>query len=213
MYKIDLLEGQGLPIRTRPAGIAVAVTTFLVPGIIALALLGFFLINRVDIAVARQSIARTQIKTDKLSESLELHRSMEAKLNDIEVNMSEVSSSFYRHNQWTGVLVVLVENMPESMVLTDLELRQSSVRKQIPKKDQPDQMMDIRIPVRTLLMKVSGKANDSSDEEVRKFRDRLLASESLKSQLQEIRVSQESGTKDNPQMTSYEIECIFKPRL
>ena len=40
MFDIDLLKGQGIPIRSRPEGVAVAIVTVAVPVIIAIVMFG-----------------------------------------------------------------------------------------------------------------------------------------------------------------------------
>ena len=74
-------------------------------------------------------------------------------------------------------------------------------------------MVDITVPVRTLRMIVFGSPWSNSDEVVRDFRDRLLASDSLGPRLQNIEVSQEFSTLEGQDVVSYEINCIFKPGL
>ena len=45
MFTIDLLKGQGIPIKSRPTGIAISAAAVAVPVIIAIVMLGFYLRN------------------------------------------------------------------------------------------------------------------------------------------------------------------------
>ena len=213
MFTIDLLKGQGIPIRSGPEGIAVAAVAFAVPIIIAIVMFGFYLSNSITMAVQRQDIVKYQAKADALSDAVELQKSFEKEKNAISSGLSEVSSSIGRHTQWTPVLVALVENMPDSMVLTKLEVKQRSVKRKVPGKDDPGKMVDISIPVRTLQMKVCGSAQSNCDKAVRDFRDRLRQSTLLGPKLEGIRVSQRFDTLRGRDVVSYEMDCAFKPGL
>jgi hypothetical protein len=101
--------------------------------------------------------------------------------------------------------------MPDSVVLTSLEVEQDSVKKKVPKKDDPKKTVEISVGVRTLRMKVSGGPQRNCDEAVKEFMDRLSSSEYLEPRLEKISVSQESEKIDGQDVVSYEISCVFKP--
>jgi len=209
MFTIDLLKGESIPIKSKPEGIAAATATFAVPVIVAIVMFGFYLINSIAISIQKQEIVNYETKTNELSDAVELQKSFEKEENVINSSLSEVSSSIGRHTQWSPVLVTLAENMPDSMVLTNLEVEQRFVRSKVPKKDDPQTMVNINVPVRTLRLSVSGKPQDNWEEAVRDFRDRLRFSTVLGPKLEDIRVSQHVE-KD---VVCYEIDCIFKPGL
>jgi hypothetical protein len=98
-------------------------------------------------------------------------------------------------------------------VLTGLEVKENSVRKKVPQKDNPQEMVDMNIPVRTLRLSVSGSPQQNCDEAVRDFRDSLRSSSLLGPWLENIAVSQESEMLEGQDVASYEIDCVFKPRL
>jgi len=111
------------------------------------------------------------------------------------------------------VLVTLVENMPNSVMLTGLAVREDSVRKKVPKKDNPQEMIEANVPVRILRMSVSGSPQYDCNKEVRDFQERLNSSAFLGPKLENIVVSQESETLEGRDVASYEIDCVFKARL
>jgi len=213
MFTIDLLKGQGLPVKSRPEGIAIAATTLAVPVIIAIVMFGFYLRNKIIISVQKQEIANYETKIAKLSDAVELQKSFENEKNAVSSCLSEVSTSISRHTQWSPVLTTLVKNMPDSVVLTELEVKQSSVKRKVPKKDDPKKMIDISVPVRTLQINVCGSPQSNCDKAVRDFRDRLRSSAFLGPKLENIRVSQRFGTLESRDVVFYQIDCIFKPEL
>ena len=215
MFTIDLLKGQGRPIRTKPQGVAIFVATFAVPALAAILLVGYYVRNQVIISVQRQNIANIDAQTQRLADDLKVKEAGEREKSTINACMADVAASIHRHIQWSPVLVALVENLPDSVVLTTLEVKQQWVKhKAVAGKDGSDQKSDISVPVRTLKIRVSGNPSYDCDREVKKFRDRLRASEFLGPQLEDIVIaSQGQDTLDGHDVVAYEINCVFKPGL
>jgi len=213
MFTIDLLKGQGVPIKSRPEGIIVAAATLIVPILIAMVMFSYYLHGKVVISIHKQEIVNYEAKINALSDTVELQKSFEEKKEIINSSISEVKSSIGVHVQWTPVLTTLVENMPDSMVLTKLEVERNNVRKKIPKKDDPQKLVDVIVPIRTLQIGICGHPQNNYDEEIRGFSDRLRSSNLLGAKFEDIRVSQELGVFEDQEVVSYVIDCIFKPGL
>jgi len=213
MFTIDLLKGQGIPLRSGPGGVAIAAVTVAIPIIGAMAMVGLYLHNRVIVSVKQREIVRWQAKIGKLSDAVELQESLEKQKVVYRDCLSEVKSSIDRYTQWSPVLATLVENIPNSVVLTDLEVRQHFVKRKVPRKDNPEVMIDVDVPVRTLRMSVRGRPQHNCDKAVRDFQDRLRSSDVLGPRLKNIVVSQESGTIGGQEIISYQIDCAFEPGL
>ena len=202
MFTIDLLKGQGIPAKSRPEGIAIAAVTFAVPIIIAIVMFGFYLSNIINISIQKREVVRYKKKIDQLSDALKMQKSFEKEKNVINSYLTEASSSITRHTQWSPVLV-----------LTSLEVKQRSVRRKVPKKDDPKTMTNISIPVRTLHISVCGSPQTNCDKAVRDFGGRLRSSALLGPKLENIKVSQGFDILQNQDVVSYKIDCVFKPGL
>ncbi len=213
MFTIDLLKGQGVPMKSSPGGIAIAAITVAVPLTVAIIMFGFYLNDITTASIKEQEVARCQAEIDKLSGAVEMQESLEKEKIVYGDALSEVKSSIRRYIQWTPVLVTLVENMPNSVVLTALEVRQDSVRKKVPKKDTPQELIEANVPVKILRMSVSGRPKYDCNKDVRDFQERLNASAFLGPKLENIIVSRESETLEGRDVPSYEIDCVFKARL
>jgi Tfp pilus assembly protein PilN len=174
---------------------------------------GLYIRNKVVISVHANTIANYQAKIDKLSDALQMQKSFEEKINTYSNILSEISSNLDKHTQWSPVLVTLVQNMPESVVLTTLDVKQRSVRKKVPQKNNPKQMTDASIPVRTLQMTMSGRPQSNCDQDVRNFSDSLRSSSLLGPKIEDIRISQGLAKLDGEELVSYQIDCIFKPGM
>jgi Tfp pilus assembly protein PilN len=213
MFTIDLLKGQGVPRKSRPAGMAVAGVAVAVPVIAAIAVFGCYLRNAIAISIKKQAIAGYEAKLDKLSDAVKLHKSREQDKSLYINSLSEVKSSIVNHTQWSDILTTVVENLPDAVVLTKLEVTEQHAKKRIPKKDDPKKTIDISVPVKTLKINVAGSPGSNCDEAIRDFRNRLLGSQAMRQTLNSVNVAQTSGTLAEQEVVCYEIDCVFKPSL
>lgn len=213
MFKIDLLKGQGLPLKSSPGGIAIVAVTIAIPLFILIMMFGFHVNDKTYMSIREQEIVRCQSGINKLSDAVKLQESLEKEKVLYGACLAEVKSSIGKYVQWSPVLVTLVENMPNSVMLTELEVRQDSVRRKVPKPDNPQEMIEGSVPINILRMSISGGPQYDCNKEVRDFQDRLQSSAFLGPKLENIVVSRESETLKGQDVASYEIDCVFKPRL
>jgi len=213
MFTIDLLRGEGIQAKSRPEGIAIAVSTFVVPIVMAVAMFGLYLNNRIVMSIQKRNITKYEEKTEALSDAIKLREAIEKEKRDLSNSLSEVASSIGSHTQWSPVLATLVKYMPDSMVLTELAVKEETKNKRVPSKEDPKKMTNVSIPARTLQMNICGSSQSYCDMAVKDFKDRLWKSTVLGPRLEQIRVSQESNTMDGKPMVCYQVNCVFKPGL
>ncbi len=213
MFTIDLLKGQGVPLKSSPGGIAIIAVTVAVPIIVAIILFGFYLEDKAHASISQSEIARCKTEIDKLSDAVELYKSLEKEKTLYGDCLTEVKSSISSYIQWSPILVTIVENMPDSVTLTGLEARQESVRKKVPKPENPQEMVEKNIPIKVLMMSVSGNPKYNCGKAVMDFQDSLRSSAFLGPKLESIGYSQESETLEGQDVASYEIKCVFKEGL
>jgi Tfp pilus assembly protein PilN len=211
MFTIDLLNGQAIPLKSKPGSLAIIVISVAMPVAVAAGMLSFYQRNKIVMSVKKQEIAECQAEIDKLSDAVELQRVLEKKKTAYGSCLSEVKSSIKRHTQWSPVLTTLMDNIPDSVVLNSLAVEHDTVKKKVPKENNPKKMVDIDVLVRILRLTVSGGQQSDNDKAVRDFRDRIRASTFLGPKLEKIGVSQKSETRDGQDVVSYEISCVLKP--
>jgi hypothetical protein len=211
MFTIDLLNGRGVPLKSRPGGIAIVAVTAAMPIIVAIAMFGVYLQNDIILSVKTQEETRWDEQINKLSGAVEWKKLIDKEQAIYNNCLAEVRSSISRHTQWSLVLLTLVENMPDSVILTGLDIQKHSNKKMVPNKDVPDEMIEINIPSRTLLIRVRGSSQHDCVQEVRKFGDRLRSSDYLGPKLENITYSQQFDTIEGKETAFHEIRCIFKP--
>jgi len=211
MFTIDLLKGQNLPVRTKPQGVAIFVSTFALPALVAMLMVGFYARNEVIISVQKQNISGYETQTQRLADALKLRGSFEKEKSSVNNCLAEVAGSINRHIQWSPILVTLVENLPESVVITNLEVKRQSIKQKVAATGD-SKKAETNVFVRTLKMRVSGEPTSYCDLEVKAFRDRLRTSNFLGPKLEDIVIaSQGHDTLDGRDVVTYDIDFIFKP--
>jgi len=213
MFTIDLLKAEGLPAKSRPQGMVITAVTLAVPVVAAILMFGSYAHNRAVISIEHRKLENYSAKIQDLSEAVELQQNYEKSKQTINNCLSEVATSLDRHTQWSPILVTVVKNMPKSMALNELSIRQHTVGKKVPRRDDPEKVIQISVPVRTLQIGLFGYSDSDSDRCVREFRDRLRNDNTLRSRLENIAVSQEFGTYQDREAVFYRVDCIFKPNL
>jgi Tfp pilus assembly protein PilN len=213
MFTIDLLKGQGIPIKRRPWGVAIAALAFVVPILVAMVMFGFYISNGIVIRVSKQEIANYETNTKALADAVKLQESLETEKSNLNNCLSELASSFGKHTQWTPILVTVVENLPPSMILTKLDTKLSATKKKIPSQNDPKKMVDVSTQINTLEMSLSSRTQANCDKAVKDFMDSLRSSAVIAPRLVDITVSQKAGSFEGQETTSYYIDCIFKSEL
>jgi len=211
IFTIDLLNGRALPLKGKPGGLAVIAVTAAVPLVIAMGSVCLYMHNNASIAAKQKEISHYEAEIAKLSEAVELKAALEKEKVAYKNYLSDVSSSIRKHTQWSPILTTLIENMPDSVVLTSINVEHKSVKKKAPKPDDPQKTIEIDVPVKMLHLCVSSGSQGNCDEAVRDFRDRLRASALLGPKLDNIAVAQKAESRGGRDVVSYEISCIFKP--
>jgi Tfp pilus assembly protein PilN len=213
MFTMDLLKGEGRPVRTKPQGVAIFVATFAVPVLVALIMAGFYIRNDVVICVQKQKINSLDIQIKRFSDAIKFKESGEKEKASIAGCLTDVASAINRHTQWSPTLMTLLSNLPDSVVVNSLDVKRSIVKRKATT-DATGKKINPGASVRTLRIKVSGNPSSSCDLEVRAFRDHLKASADLGSKLEDVVVaSQGHEVIDGRDVVTYDIDCIFKPGL
>lgn len=211
MFTIDLLKGQGIPARSRPENVAVMAVTLAVPAIIAIIMLGYYMHSSIVTSVQKKEIASYETMTNKLSESAALQKAFKTEKETVKGCLSEVATTINKYTQWTPILVEMVKSMPDSILLTGVNVTEETVQKKILLKGNPGQMTDSVVPIKTLQINVSENPGLDYGRSIRDFEDRLRSSPVFGPRLDNINVSQDVETFKGQGVVLYQINCVFKP--
>lgn len=216
MFTIDLLKGQGRPVRTKPQGVAIIVATFIVPVLVAIIFGGYYTRNSVVISVQKQNLNTLDLQIKRLSDAIKLKASGEKEKASLASCITDVATGIRRHTQWSETLMSLLENLPDSVIISSLEIQYNFAKRKVAAgaDDNADKQKDASVVVRVLKMKVNGNPAYNGDLEVRAFRDRLKASKVFGPKLEDVVItSQGQQNIDGRDVVTYDIECVFKPGM
>lgn len=211
MFEVDLLKGEGLPIRSRPGGVAFACLVIAVPMIVGSAVVSIYLEHRVAVSVQQQQLTQLRRMTTALAPVLQERRTLqEHRALSIDL-LGQVKTALSRRMQWSPILTTVVESLPETLILTKVQTHQNLVQRRVPSQGDPGATVAVSVPVRSLEIAVCGEDGYAASHAVRNFQDRLRSSPVLEPWLDAVTVSQEAQTLDGQAVVSYELNCVFKP--
>jgi hypothetical protein len=212
MFTIDLLKGQGVPLKHRPEGLAIMAVGAAVPVLILIFMVWSFFYNRIACPILKHELAVYEEKIQDLSDVVRTQQMFQKEKVSINGSIPEVSIALRKYAQWSPIVRAVAENMPAPMVLTNFEGKQSIVKAQVPINPDSKKMVEAEVVQREVKMQISGSTQSNCDEEIKSFRDRLRSCEALRNRIQDISVSQQpgrTGDKDKDYV-SYEMRLIFK---
>lgn len=212
MHTIDLLNGSHIPRGSTLGGLGLAVSVLLVPCLLAAGASYRYWHNRTTLAILEKAIATAQAKSVDVSPAA-ANAALVQDRNRLTQRLAEVASQVQHCKQWSPILVALAENMPDSMVLTELAAERTDARRAVTSDADPKKTQVVTIPSRTLVLTVAGRPDRNYDTAVRDFTNHLRQSAVLGPKLEEIVVSQQAGRLDEAATVLYHIECIFKTSL
>jgi Tfp pilus assembly protein PilN len=192
---------------------AIASATFALPVVFALFIFGSFLTGKIKISIKEDEIKFLEAKVNSASfgDAISNQKLLEQEKQNLKSSLTEVSLAISKHTQWSPVLETIVQNMPQTMILRNIKVKEESKKMKGPKDDDTEKMVDIVATVRILQLSLVGVMTGNCDREVRAFREALLADSELAAKLEDIRVAQEMGKVNDKEIITYEIFLVFKP--
>ena len=210
MFTIDLLKGKAVPTKAQPGGAILKSLPFVVPVLIAIAVTAHYGYAKTSMTINETVVTDIEANIKQFSADLKFHNDIKQQINEIKGTMSEVSGSIGQFSQFSNILQTLVENMPNSIFLKELELRSRHIPKNVQSKTNPDQMERVMFTQRRLLITVCGISKTQSDQAVQDYLYKLRNSKILKPMVEEIRIASSGADEfDDRNVTSYEIDCLF----
>jgi len=209
MFEIDLLKGEGIPIKSKPGGAALLAFTVAIPVIAIMIILVNFLYSGILLSMQKQSLERIEEKISNLSEITELRRTIHTRKNGINLCLTEVNDILPKYLSWSPVLEIIARNMPETLVLEELKVTSNLTSDLIVNVVDPSKTKKILKSKRILIITLYRDINQGSDEVVLDFLRSLDASGFIKEKSANVRPL--SQTADNRKDTMfYVIECVFE---
>lgn len=211
MFTLDLLKGEGIPAKTRPEGILIMTVGVAVPVFAALLMMGNYMRTDVAVAVCRQDIADCDRKIGNIADAVKAQKAVMDEKDLLNKIVKEGVVASKRHTPWSPVIKLLVDKLPDSLILSKLEAKQGFVEV----KQGGSDKKAVVVPLRSLSISAFSNPRSSlgisaSDEVVRQFRNSLLISGPLSARLEDVKISQRVGSAESKEVVFYDIDCLFK---
>ncbi len=209
MFTIDLLKGQGIPIKSRPGGAALLAVTIAVPVIAIIIMLGNYARASAVLSTQRWALSNTKSRIADLISSVQLQEETLREINDIKACFVEVTDVIQQQVQWSPILEVIADNMPDTLIMENIVIRSDDIRVKVVDRNISDRTLDISVPQRILTMTLYGKLAADTDIAVRNFLTALRNSNALNKKTERIEPFSQYND-DIKNVTYYSIECVFK---
>lgn len=213
MINIDLLRGRGLATKNIAHSITALIVAVVVPAVLAIVMISFIIHFKITATIQKKRIANFETRIQQSSDILQFRKNFENEAKTIKNCLSDVSVSINKYMQWSQVIESVVNNIPDSMILTKLEAQQKPLKIKKTADDNSKKTTTTNATVRTLTITINGNWGINYDKEVQEFKNKLSSSPAIGPYLSKIKVSRKSQELENKETTRYEIDCTFKPLI
>jgi hypothetical protein len=212
MFTIDLRNGAGLPPKSRPILVGLAVVPFLIP-LVGIVVTGVcWQQNRTLIQTQKSVIHENQQKIGGLKTDLTQFRKTEAQTRLCYQQLGDVDKALKVQIQTTPVFVEMVNSLPGFLTISRLNLERTDQQKKAAVGKTGPAKPDL-IVQRKLKMILSGPATGTTDIAVKQYVQNLSLSPKLSQWINNIRIISRNNESINDQDYSlYEIECAMKDK-
>lgn len=211
MFTIDLLKGNGIPQKVSPTKTALKVVPFLIPAFIAVVMFVQYRYNNTVMAMGKANIDKFETKVADLADVTARYEKYIAETAAAKKQMIDVTKALSRHGQWTDVIRTLVEELPKSIAIKQLDLKRSTTKKRTVDPNDKEKMITVSLIKRTLIIVVYGNPSAQTDQAVHEYLNKLNGSKNFSSIIDVIRIaSQQEERFDDKNNAVYEIECVLK---
>ena len=211
MISVDLLKGEGRPIKSRPGVVALMVVPFIFPVLAGVFLVGWYQSDKIMMRVQVKKLTSYNEGPQQYSDVEQLLQDAAAESKYINSCLIEVSGTINHHRQWSPVLSSLTENLPPAVSLNSLELLREKKREKIPDKDDTQKTVLVDKYQYTLRITTDTGTTVEDDAAVQVFIQQLRNSSLLAPRIEDIRIaSQQSVSEETVDIVRYEIDCVFK---
>lgn len=209
MLTIDLLKGQGIPLKSRPGGATLLAISIAMPVIVTIFGLGDYMRSNIVLSTKWQDVARLEGEIFERTESMRMHEDSKSEAMQINSCLGELGDIMDQQLQWSPILEVVARNVPDAIVLEELVVQSENVFKTVPLRRDPTKNITISVPRRRLILNIYGKLGIISDEAVLTFLRKLATSEVLRERMANVRKLSQKADEKN-EIMHYSIECVFK---
>ncbi|MEN6307429.1 MAG: hypothetical protein ABFD91_06700 [Anaerohalosphaeraceae bacterium] len=210
MFTIDLLKGSGLPKKSRPVVVALAMVPLLIPLMGSVVLAACWQHNRTLMQTQQKVIDDNCLKIETAADDLAYYTQTNHQIFALQQQLDDVDSGLRYRMQMSELLVTITESLPENLVLTKLDLVRTDQQKKETEQTTGN-ARQVLVIQRMIRLNVGGAANSDTDTAAEQYIQKLQSSKSLKNVVNDIRiVARNNGQIEGRPCAFYEIECLLK---
>jgi hypothetical protein len=213
MFTIDLRKGAGLPPKSRPIIVILAMVPFLIPLLGTLVMAVCWEHNQMLVQTQQKIVQENQQKISGLKNDLEQYHQVDKQIRLCERQLYDAGTLLSRRIQLTPVLAKLVELFPEPLLITTLDMDRNEQRKN-ETDPKTGNAKSVTIVQRKLHMTIGGPATAETDNAVGQYVRKMLESPALMKWFANIRIAaRNNDVLDGQNYAFYEIECVMKDQI
>jgi hypothetical protein len=210
MFSIDLLKGKGLPEKVDLKKSTLKALPILIPLLAVTLFASAYQRDRALLQDQQQTLKSNQQQLELHTKDVIEFNKMNRKIKGMEKCLNDISKAMAYRVQVSEVFVELVQTLPESIFVYEMNLDRKAARekKQLPNSGEVKQQLVVR---RKLDLVLCGYDGDQSDAAVQEYINTLKQSPLLTEVFTEIKPSaRQQGEVDGRAAIYYEIECILR---
>lgn len=210
MYTIDLLQGSGLPLKSRPGRMALALVPVLIPLMAGVLTAGNWMHRETLIKAEQSRVESNDEQLQRFRQDLETYRFRQVRILDAQHRLKVVNKLLTTELAVSPLVLELVRTLPDSVFFQEFELEYLPKYEQKQGEKKGEQRIVRRVR-RTLRLSLIGPNLIESDQAVNQYIQDLRNNPALSEALYEVRiVSREPGSNDDMNQVLYSIECQLK---
>lgn len=209
MLNIDMLKGQGIPMKSNPGTALLLALVIAVPVLATMTITAEYLNGRIELKTLKNEWSDVEDNISQLSAGVKFQASDRGIINNINACFVEVHEVLQYHIQWTPVFVTLIENLPENLFLEKLTINTYPKQTEVPKRSDPLEFVSVDVPKSIVFIDLYSHLADYDNKNVLNYIQQLNSLESFREKIDSISplgmdTDKQAGVK------RYSIKCVFK---
>ncbi|MDH4202075.1 MAG: hypothetical protein OEV87_04210 [Phycisphaerae bacterium] len=210
MFSIDLLKGKGLPQKLDMRKSALKAVPILIPLLAMGVFAASYQRNASMLRAQRQALAGNQRQIAQYTKDVIEYNRMDARIKGLEKGLNDISKALSYRIQVSDLLMELVQTLPESIFIYEMNMNRSAVNEKIQQENSAEvkQRLVVR---RQLKLVLCGYDPEKSDIAVQDYVSELEKSPLLTGLFVEMKPSaRQQGEVDGRPAIYYEIDCVLR---
>jgi hypothetical protein len=205
MFEIDLLNGEGLPVKSQPWAIALATAPFLIPLVAIVFLISCYVTDGITIRSMEEQVGKIDTRLAGMT-SLRSERDMaQAQITAAARSSEEIARSMKGCMQWSDVVSEISNHCPGDLVLYKISANREKITQR------PDDSGKAMVSYKFTIMMGAYDTGGTGGVSVSKFINSLKSSAVLGPRIESIKpISNQNGTFKERDVAVFDIECILK---